>query len=73
MLWVDISDLDLDAAQLKELMSDKWGVLGDPGSYYDTKDYLDYTGKEHHIRFNLATQKKLIDEAFDRIRKSFYK
>ena len=34
-------------------------------------DYLDYTGLEQHIRLNLATQRKIVEEAFDRIRNSF--
>lgn len=70
LLWVDITALDVDSAGLKDLMK-KWQVFGDPGSYYDTKDYMDYTGKEHHMRINLATQRKNVEEAFDRIRKSF--
>ena len=71
MLWIDISQLGLDNAAFKDMMINTWKVTGDPGSYYDTKDYVDYTGMEHHIRLNLATQRKIVDEAFDRIRKSF--
>lgn len=70
LLWVDVTALDVDSAGLKEYMK-KWKVFGDPGSYYDTKDYKDYKGKEHHMRINLATQRKNVEEAFDRIRKSF--
>lgn len=71
LLWIDISQLGLDNAAFKDMMINTWKVTGDPGSYYDTKDYVDYTGMEHHIRLNLATQRKIVDEAFDRIRKSF--
>lgn len=71
LLWVDITELNIDNAALWDLMKNKWGVIGDPGSYYDTKDYLDYTGMEHHIRLNLATQRKNVEKAFDKIRKSF--
>ena len=71
LLWVDITELDIDASGLAGLMTNRWGVVGDPGSYYDTKDYLDYKGKEHHIRLNLATQRKNVEKAFDRIRKNF--
>ena len=71
LLWVDITQLGLDNSGLWELMRNKWGVIGDPGSYYDTKDYQDYRGVEHHIRLNLATQRVYVEQAFDRIRKSF--
>lgn len=71
LLWLDISELGLDNAGMWELMRNKWRVTGDPGSYYDTKDYATYTGLEHHIRLNLATQRVHVEEAFDRIRKSF--
>ncbi len=71
LLWADISELGLNAEGLRNHMSQKWQVFADPGSYYDTKDYMDYDGAEHHIRFNLATQKSVVEEAFDRIRKSF--
>lgn len=71
LLWMDISQLGLDNAGMWDLMRNKWGVTGDPGSYYDTKDYQAYTGQEHHIRLNLATRRVLVEEAFDRIRKSF--
>lgn len=71
LLWVDITEQNLDNAAMWDMMKNKWGVIGDPGSYYDTKDYLDYTGLEHHIRLNLATQRKIVEEAFNRIRNSF--
>lgn len=71
ILWIDIQELGLDNDGLWNLMRNEWKVLGDPGSFYDTKDYLDYKGPEHHVRLNLATQRKLVETAFDRIRKSF--
>ena len=71
LLWLDISQLGLDNAGMWDLMRNKWRVIGDPGSYYDTADYQTYTGPEHHIRLNLATQRVHVEEAFDRIRKSF--
>ena len=71
LLWVDIGELHADNETLRDLMYKKWKAAGDPGSYYDTKDYMEYKGMEHHIRFNLATQRALVEEAFDRIRKSF--
>lgn len=69
LLWVDISELGLDAEGLRNKMS-KWKVYGDPGSYYDTKDWPVYDGAEHHIRLNLATQRSVVEEAFNRIRKA---
>ena len=71
LLWVDISDLNINNEEMWDLMRNKWEVTGDPGSYYDTKDYQDYKGLEHHIRINLATQRANVDEAFTRIRKYF--
>lgn len=71
LLWADISDLRADRDKLCNIMQDQWKVLCDPGSYYDTKDYREYKGMEHHIRFNLATQRMHVEQAFDRIRKSF--
>lgn len=69
LLWVDIRELGLDANGLRNKMAE-WKVYGDPGSYYDTKDWPVYEGPEHHIRFNLAAQRNLVEEAFTRIRKS---
>lgn len=71
LLWVDITELGINNEQMWNLMRNTWKVTGDPGSYYDTKDYQAYKGLEHHIRINLATQRALVEEAFDRIRKSF--
>ncbi len=71
ILWIDITQLNFDNAKLRDTMLSKWRVTGDPGSYYDTKDYQDYRGLEHHVRLNLATQRNFVEEAFDRIRKSF--
>jgi len=71
ILWVDITALNLDNAALWDTMRNKWKVVGDPGSYYDTKDFLDYTGMEHHVRLNLATQRSIVENAFNKIRKSF--
>ena len=71
LLWLDIRELGLDNAGLWDLMRNRWRVVGDPGSYYDTKDYQTYTGMEHHIRLNLATQRRFVEEAFDRIRRYF--
>lgn len=71
LLWLDINELGLDNAGMWDLMRNRWKVTGDPGSYYDTKDYQEYTGAEHHIRINLATQRVNVEQAFDRIRKSF--
>ena len=70
LLWMDIKELSVDNAGLWDLMRNKWGVIGDPGSYYDTKDFLDYQGMEHHVRLNLATQHVLVEKAFEKIRKS---
>ena len=71
LLWLDIREMKLDNAGLWDLMRNRWRVVGDPGSYYDTADYQTYTGMEHHIRLNLATQRKYVEEAFDRIRRYF--
>ena len=71
LLWLDIRELGLDNAGLWDLMRNKWRVIGDPGSYYDTSEYQTYTGPEHHIRLNLATQRRYVEEAFDRIRRYF--
>lgn len=71
LLWVDISELHLDNDKLHDIMRNQWKVLCDPGSYYDTKDYLEYKGMEHHIRLNLATQRVHAEQALERIRKSF--
>ena len=71
LLWIDISELGLDAAGLRDTMRNKWQVLCDPGSYYDTKDFMDYTGPEHHIRMNLAAPRPLVEQALDRIRKYY--
>ena len=68
---IDLSDLGLDAAGLRDAMRNKWQVLCDPGSYYDTKDFMDYTGPEHHIRMNLAAPRPLVEQALDRIRKYY--
>ena len=70
LLWVDINELGLNAEGLRNKMQE-WKVFGDPGSYYDTKDWMTYDGAEHHIRFNLATSRCIVEEAFHRIRKSF--
>ncbi len=69
LLWADITELGYDAATLRDVMRNKWRVVGDPGSYYDTKDYETYTGPEHHIRLNLATPRAQLEEALTRIRK----
>lgn len=71
LLWIDIADLGFDAAKLRDVMENDWKVMCDPGSYYDTKDYMDYTGLEHHMRMNLAAPRPLVEEALDRIRKYF--
>ncbi|MBQ6829833.1 MAG: aminotransferase class I/II-fold pyridoxal phosphate-dependent enzyme [Clostridia bacterium] len=71
LLWIDIADLGFDAEKLRHVMEHDWKVMCDPGSYYDTKDYMDYTGLEHHVRMNLATPRPLVEEACDRIRKYF--
>ena len=70
LLWADISELKLDAAGLRDTMLHRWKVLPDPGSYYDTTAYMDYTGPEHHARFNLAAPRSQVEQAFDRIRRS---
>ena len=70
ILWADITELKLNTPDLWDTMKNKWKVIGDPGSYYDTKDYADYNGPEHHVRINLATQRVNVEKAFDRIRKS---
>jgi len=71
LLWVDISELGFDAAKLRDVMRNEWKVTFDPGSYYDTKDFAQYTGPEHHLRMNLALPRPLLEEAMDRIRKYF--
>lgn len=71
LLWADISQMGLDAAGLRDVMYNKWKVVGDPGSYYDTTAYMTYTGPEHHVRLNLATSRAQVEEAMDRITKYF--
>lgn len=71
LLWADISELGLDAQGLRDRMCNCWKVIPDPGSYYDTTAYMTYTGPEHHARFNLATSRIQLEEAMDRIRRSF--
>lgn len=68
LLWADISELGLNAEQLRDVMYRKWKVVADPGSFYDTTQYMDYTGAEHHIRLNLATSRAQVQEAMERIR-----
>lgn len=71
LLWADISELGLNAEQLRDVMYHKWKVVADPGSYYDTTEYMTYTGPEHHIRLNLATSRAQVQEAMERIRSYF--
>lgn len=71
LLWADISELGLNAEQLRDVMYHKWKVVADPGSYYDTTEYMTYTGPEHHIRLNLATSRAQVQEAMERIRSHF--
>lgn len=71
LLWVDINEMGLNTEKLWDVMKNRWKVTADPGSYYDTKDYHQYNGREHHIRLNLATQRTYVEQAFERIRKSF--
>lgn len=70
LLWADISGLGLDAEGLRDTMLRRWKVLPDPGSYYDTTAYMEYTGPEHHARFNLAAPRSQVEQAFERIRRS---
>ncbi len=70
LLWADITKLGLNADELKEVMFNKWKVVCDPGSYYDSKDYALYHGPEHHIRFNLALPRTQLEDALERIRKN---
>ncbi len=71
LLWMDISELGFNAEKLRDVMKNDWKVMLDPGSYYDTKDYMQYTGLEHHMRMNLATPRPQLEEALSRIRKYF--
>lgn len=71
LLWCDISELSWNTEKLWDVMQNKWRVICDPGSYYDTKDYKDYKGLEHHIRLNLATPRAQLEEALKRIVASF--
>lgn len=71
LLWADITELGLDAAALQDVMYNKWKVIPDPGSYYDTTEYMAYEGLEHHVRFNLATSRAQMEEAMLRIRNYF--
>lgn len=71
LLWCDIDSLGWNAEKLRNVMFNDWKVLPDPGSYYDTKDWATYTGKEHHIRLNLALPRPTLVEAIDRIVKYF--
>lgn len=71
LMWADITELGLNAAELRDVMRNKWKVVCDPGSYYDTADYEAYTGLEHHIRLNLATPRAQLEEALSRIRNYF--
>jgi len=68
LLWADITELKVNADELRDVMRNKWRVVCDPGSYYDTKDFEDYHGVEHHIRINLATPRTQLEEALTRIR-----
>jgi len=71
LLWADISDMGISNDELWKLMRDEWKVICDPGSFYDSKDYMDFHGLEHHIRFNLATSHAQVEQAMDSILKSF--
>ena len=71
LLWVDISELGLYTQELREMMSEKWCVLGDVGLLYDTAEYQNKNELEHHVRLNLATPRANVIEAFDRIRRYF--
>lgn len=71
LLWVDISELGLYTQELREVMSEKWCVLGDVGLLYDTAEYQNKNELEHHVRLNLATPRANVIEAFDRIRRYF--
>ncbi|MBR7094871.1 MAG: aminotransferase class I/II-fold pyridoxal phosphate-dependent enzyme [Clostridia bacterium] len=71
LLWVDISELGLYTQELREVMSEKWRVLGDVGLLYDTAEYQNKNELEHHVRLNLATPRANVIEAFDRIRRYF--
>lgn len=71
LLWADITQLGLDAEGLREVMYHKWKVIADPGSYYDTTEYMTYCGPEHHMRLNLATSRQNVEQAMERIVRSF--
>lgn len=71
LLWCDISELGYDSEKLRDVMWNDWRVIGDPGSYYDTADYMNYRGTEHHVRLNLAAPRARVEEALSRIRQYF--
>lgn len=73
LLWADIDELKWDADKLWDVMNNEWKVIGDPGHYYHTKDYMTYKGPEQHIRLNLAAPRVQVEEAMSRIVSYFKK
>lgn len=71
LLWIDVSDLNMDTLELQKVMEQKWRVLCDRGILYDTAAYEGKNPKEHHIRMNMATTHANVEEAFSRIRAYF--
>lgn len=73
LLWGDVSEMKIPTNELEDVMQKEWRVVFDRGILYDRTDFQNRTDIEHHVRMNLATQRKNVDIAFDRIRKYFKK
>lgn len=61
LLWVDCRDLGLGAEELDRLMGEEAGLWLDMGTMFGA-------GGEGFARFNLATQRSVLEEAFGRLR-----
>lgn len=71
LLWADVSEMNMPTVELREVMLEKWKVYCDRGIMYDTFEFGGKNPIEHHVRFNLATTRANVEEAFTRIRKYF--
>ena len=67
LLWVDCRELDLNTAELNDLLS-RAGIAADPGHYYDTDQIHNYTGKQHHFRLAVAMPRSILEKAMKNLR-----
>ena len=73
LLWIDVSELNMRSMDLLKVMETEWKAVCDRGIMYDTPDFVGKNPIEHHLRMNLATPRKNVEAAIERIRAYFKK